>query len=126
GAGKLAAAGQPFDGATRPPHQALAAKTRFAAIEPVGRDTAMAMKERDVHRFEKADDAGDAIAARPSALAARAVADLEFLENDRIAEFEHFGIGQTGIGHVSVDGAGAVKTRTRARAAANGLIVLVS
>src|SRR5437016_1089264 len=71
-------------------------------------------KERNIHAFEKTDDPGDAVAACPFAFTARAAADLELLQDDRIAEFEDFGIGQPGVGHVGVNGAGAVEPGTGA------------
>src|SRR5262245_8188845 len=55
--------------------------------------------------------------------AAGAAADREFLEADGIASFEDFRIGETGVGHVGVDGVGAVAARSRAAAATDGFVV---
>ena len=40
--------------------------------------------------------------------------------------FEDLGVGEAGISHVGVHGAGAIKTRSRASAAADGFVVLVA
>ena len=45
--------------------------------------------------------------------AARALADVEVLEQDRIAELQNSGIGEARVGHVGVHGVGAVETRAR-------------
>ena len=45
------------------------------------------------------------------ALPARAAANGKLAHAHRIAALEHFGIGQPGVGHVRVDGVGAVGRR---------------
>src|SRR5918999_2933531 len=66
-----------------------------------------------------------ALSAPPRAATARAGPDREALQQHREAPFQHFGVGEAGIGHVRVDATGAVETLARARAAADGFVILV-
>ena len=50
---------------------------------------------------------------------------MEVLEQHRITELEHLRVGEAGIGHVSVHGVGAGKSRTRRGARTDRLVVLV-
>ncbi len=96
------------------------ARTRHA----VRREAPAARQDRRGHRLEKSDAPDRPVAAAPAAPAARAAADLEALEQHREAPFEHFGIGEPGIGHVGLHHVRAVKARAGARAARYGLVVL--
>ena len=70
---------------------------------------AVARKDGAVHALEEADDAARAVAARPFALAARAAADGELLDQHRIAQLQDLRIGEARVGHVHVHGGGAVE-----------------
>ena len=59
------------------------------------------------------------------ALAARSLADRELLEPDWEAGLEDFGVGQAAVGHVRLDRVGPVMAGARARAAGDGLIILI-
>src|SRR5262245_57228314 len=122
---KLVAPGHSFDLPLRPANEALAAESGLAARQSIGRNTPVAVQERDIHAFEKANDAGDTVAAAPSALSARIAAYRESLQDDGITEFEHFRVGQTRIGHMRVDGTRPIEAGAGARAAANRFIILV-
>src|SRR5688572_15018193 len=84
-------------GAAQPVFTALPG---ISALEAEGRDTAMASEQRHVHGFAKAHDAHRAVAAVPSPPAARAPPDRKAFEEDGVAEFEDFGIGEARVGHV--------------------------
>ena len=57
--------------------------------------------------------------------AAGAPADLETVEHHRVAPFQHFGIGQAGVGHMGVDRRGAVEIRSGAGPAPHGFVILI-
>src|SRR6185295_18325370 len=84
------AAFQLLDSAVLPAHRVLARLTGLAAREAERRHDAVAGQERAVHLFEEADGAADAVARIPFAAPARAFADVEILQHDRIAEFQNF------------------------------------
>ena len=73
----------------------------------------------------EADDAFGAVTPLPLALATRATADFESLQDHRITELQHFRVGQPRIGHMRVNGTRAIKTRTRTRAATDGFVILI-
>src|SRR6516164_5508918 len=62
----------------------------------------------------------------PPAASARILANVKVLEHDRVAELQHFRIGQSCIGHVGMHGVGAVKTGAGGRTGADGFVILVS
>src|SRR6266446_77342 len=107
------------------PNPVLADLTALAAGKPERTHAAVAGEDRAVHAFEKTDRAANAVAGVPAAPAARALADVEILEQHRIAEFEHFRVGEPGIGHVGVHGVGAGKAGPGRGAGADRLVILV-
>ncbi len=58
--------------------------------------------------------------------AAAAATDREAFNDNREARLQHFRIGQPGVGHVGMHRVAAVVVRSRAAAAANGLVILVA
>ena len=124
--GRGVAAGELFNAAVLPPHRIFADLTVAAAGKPERRHAAVAGQDGAFHFFQKADGADDAVAGVPLAAAAGAFADVEILEQDRIAEFQNFRIGQPRVGHVGVHGVGAGKAGTRRRAGADRLVILVA
>src|SRR3954469_11141152 len=98
----------------------------LAARHAVRAHQAMARENRRGHRLEKAHAAHRAVPAAPVAAAARSGADLEALEAHREAPLEHLGISEARIGHVRLHHVGTVEVRSGARAARNGLVVLVA
>src|SRR4029077_8006409 len=79
-----------FDSAVLAAHGIFSRLTRLAARHPERRHDAVAGEQRAIHLFEEADGAADAVARVPFALAARALADVEILQHDRIAKFQDF------------------------------------
>ena len=53
-------------------------------------------------------------------------ADVEILQQHRIAEFQHFRIGEPRVGHVRVHGVGAGEAGTGRRAGADRLVILIA
>ena len=62
----------------------------------------------------------------PLAASARILTNVKILEHDRVAELQHFRIGQSRIGHMSMHSIGAVKTGPGRRTGADGFVILVS
>lgn len=73
--------------------------------------------------FQKLDLANDAVAAFPGSVSAAAFADGELVESYGIALLKDLGIGDGGVGHVGMDGGGAVVSFSGSAAAADGLVV---
>ena len=86
----------------------------------------MAGQNGAFHLFQKADGAADAVAGLPSPPPAGIFADVEVFEQDRIAKFQNFRIGEPRIGHMGMHGVGAGKTGSRRRARADRFVILVS
>ncbi len=61
------------------------------------------MKNGAVHVLEETHDTAATVATGEFALAAGALADGKFLQNNGIAHFKHFRVGHAGIGHVDVN-----------------------
>src|SRR5262249_59283990 len=86
---------------------------------------AVAGQNRAIHLFQETDRPAHAVAGIPAAASARTWADVEILEQDRIAKLQHLRVGQPRVGHVGVHGIGAGKARARRRARAYRLVVLI-
>src|SRR6185369_1071705 len=84
-------------------------RRRPAARHAIGPDPAMAGEDGGGHAFQEADPADNAVPALVPALAAGAAPDLEFLQKDGKAPFQHLGIGEAGIGHMGLNRIGAVE-----------------
>src|SRR5581483_8060804 len=122
--GRVAALEQ-LDRAIETTHRVLPNLPIFAARQAKGRHHAVAGQERALHLLEEADGAADAVAGIPFAAAARAFANMEVLEHDRIAKLENLRVSETRVGHVRVHRVGAGEARTRRGAGADRLVVLV-
>src|SRR5262249_42690209 len=120
------AALQPFHAAVLPAHGILADLTRLAAGQAERAHAAASRENRAFHFFEEADGAADAVAGFPFAAPARTLADVKILEQHRIAELEHLRIGEARVGHVRVDGIGAVEAGSGRRAGADRLVILMA
>src|SRR5438270_7592868 len=99
---------------------------RFAAPHAVRRHEPVAGQDRRGHRLEEAHAPDGTVAAAPAAAAARAGSDFKALEAHRKAPLEHFRIGEPRVRHVRLHHIRAVVARTRARAAADRLVVLIA
>jgi len=78
------------------------------------------------HRLAEFDLAHEPVAATMSASPARAGAQREFTQQHREARLEHLRVGEPRIGHVRLHAARAVVVGAGARAAGDGLVVLVA
>src|SRR6516164_7838707 len=107
------------------PHRVLADLTGFASRQAERTHAALARQDRAIHLFQETDRPTHAVAGIPAAASARTWADVKILEQDRVAELQHLRVGQPRVGHVGVHGVGAGKARTRRRARAYRLVVLV-
>ena len=58
-----------------------------------------------------------------SPFAARAATDEELSQSDGITIFQHFRVGQAGVGHVGVNRVGSVEIRSGSRATADRLVI---
>src|SRR6185312_851758 len=123
--GRLVASLQPLHAAILAADPVLADLARLAAVEAERPHPAMAGQNRAFHSFEEADGPADAVPGMPSAFAARIFADVKILEHGRIAEFQHFRIGEAGVGHVRVNRIGAVEAGPGRRAGADRLVILI-
>src|SRR5262249_29549336 len=120
------AALQPFHAAVLPAHGILADLTRLDAGQAERAHGVAPRENRAFHFFEEADGAADAVAGFPFAAPARTLADVKILEQHRIAELEHLRIGEARVGHVRVDGIGAVEAGSGRRAGADRLVILMA
>ncbi len=82
----------------------------------------MLRQQRQRHRRQEGQIAHHSVAAAVAPGAARARAQREAFEAHRIAVLEQLGIGDAGIGHVSVHGTRAGEAGAGAGAAADGLV----
>src|SRR6476659_5429757 len=98
------AAGELVDAAILAPHSVLADLSVSAAGKPERRNAPVPGKNSAFHSLQETDGANDAVARTPPAAATRTLADVKVLEQDGIAEFQHFGIGEPRVGHVGVNG----------------------
>lgn len=80
-------------------------------------------QQRDLKLFQKLDLPNNAVAAFPGSVSSAAFADSELVESYWIPLLQYFGIGDGGVGHVGVNGRGAVVSFASAGAAADGLVV---
>src|SRR5206468_7658068 len=76
------------------PYPILAQVAGLAAGEPERPHPAMPGQDGTIHRFQESDRAAHAVTGVPLAAPARMRADVEILEQHRIAELEHLRIGQ--------------------------------
>src|ERR1051325_7366752 len=107
--------GQPQDLPAGPPGP--------TAVGPIRRDDAVLGQERDRYRLEEGVLAGRPVATPAAAGAARAGTQLESLEPHREALLQDLGVGDARVGHMGVDGVGAVLLWRRAAAAADRLVI---
>ncbi len=91
------AAGEAFHAAAPAPRPVLTDLAILAASKAERPHAAVAGQDGAFHFFQKPDDANDAIAGVPAPAPARTFADMKVLEQDRIAEFQDFRIGQPGV-----------------------------
>src|SRR5690606_21942688 len=105
----LRAALQQLDGPVGAAHEVATEGARLAAAYSEGAHAAPAGKERAAHRLQEADHAPRAVATAPPAVAARTAADRELLEQHGVSELQDLGVGEPGVGHVHVDGGGAME-----------------
>src|SRR5204863_1715638 len=96
---------------------------RLPAFDAVGPLAAVLRQQRELDRLEKGDLTHDPVAAAEESGAAGTPAHGKALQPHRVAQLEHLRIGDAGIRHVTVDGARAVPSRSRPRAAAHRLVV---
>ena len=80
-------------------------------------------EDRDAERLQELDLADDAVSAAMFPCSARTAADRELADADGIAAFDYFGIGQSRVGHVRVNGIGPVGLGRGSAAAADRLVV---
>src|SRR5262245_45878399 len=116
---------QPLHAAVVTAYPVLADLAALAACQSERVHAAMPGQDRAFHLLEETDGAADAVAGIPFAAPARAFTDVKILEQHRIAELEHFRIGEARVGHVGVHRIGAVESWTRRRARADRLVVLM-
>src|SRR6516225_1005842 len=76
------------------PHRVLADLAGFASRQAERTHAAVARQDRAIHLFQETDGAAHAVAGIPAAASARTFTNVEILEQDRIAKFQHLGIGQ--------------------------------
>src|ERR1700730_12745136 len=119
------AAGELVDAAILAPHGILADWTVFAAGKPERRNAPVPGQNSAFHSFQATDGANDTVARIPAPAAARTLADMKVLEQDGIAEFQYFGIGEPRVGHVGVNGIGTGEAGPGRRAGADRLVVLI-
>ncbi len=129
------ASGQRLDAAVRTLDLVDAHGARGAARHAEGGHAAAIGENARGHRLEKTDASHPAVAAAPAPGAARTGADGEALHPDGIAPFQHFGVGQAGVGHMrlhhggTVEAAGllalSIEHASRAGAARDGLVILM-
>src|SRR4029077_9941171 len=100
------AARELVDAAILAPHSVLADLSVPAAAKPERRNAPVPGQNSAFHSFQETDGANDAVARTPAPAAARTLADVKVLEQDGVAEFQHFGIGEPRVGHVGVNGIG--------------------
>src|ERR1051326_6495167 len=123
-AGRIAAF-EALHAAIAAPNPVLADLSWLAAGEPERPHPAMARQDGAIHFFQEPDGAAHAVARVPLPAPARSRPHVEILEQHRIAELQHLGIGQARVGHVGVDRVGAVEARPRRGARADRLVILI-
>ena len=79
---------------------------------------------RAIGQAMKPDITDAQIGAMMAALAAGVAANDKRFDDDRIAPFENFWVGQTGVSHMGLHGVCAVKIGAGTRSAANCLVIL--
>ena len=84
-----------------------------------------AMKLRAM-RIDSGQAARGPITATLRTHAARAFSNRKLLQQHREAHFQHFGIGQSAVGHVALYHRGAGEVRARTGAARDRLVILVA
>ena len=97
----------------------------FAAGDTERRHAPVIRQHHRRHRLQESHAPLDAIATAMFARTARAAPDPERFEPHREAPLQHFRIREPRVGHVSLHGVGSVEVRAGARAAADGLVVLM-
>src|SRR6266436_8512354 len=117
---------QAFHATIAAAHPVLADLAWLAAGKSERPHAAVAGQDGAFHSFKKSDGAADAIAGIPFSAPAGAGANMEILQHDRIAEFQHLRIGEARVRHVGVYRIGAGETRPRRRARTDRLIILVA
>ena len=86
----------------------LATSSVFPSLQAVGVVDATFAQDGHLDRDAEFDVANHAFAAAVEACAGAAPAQGEFAEDDGVAAFEDFGVGDARVGHVGVDTGGAV------------------
>src|SRR5262245_21450329 len=115
---------QVFSPAVRVAKRVSPSRARLPADQAKRRIRPAALGEdRECQRAEKFDPADDAVATAELTHAARAAANREFAQPDRIAGFEHFRVSQPRVGHVRMDGVCPIGVRGRATTATDGFVV---
>ena len=85
-------------------------------------DSALA-EDADLDGDSEFNVADHAVATAVLAFSAAAVSKAEFVEQDGVAPFEDFGVGDAGVGHVHMDAAGTIPRWACAGSACNGFVV---
>lgn len=97
--------------------------TGAAAMEAVRLGAAVLGEKGDGERGEEFEFTDDTVATGERAAAAGVLADGKLVEADGVTAFEDFGVGDGGVGHVAVLGAGTGVGWAGAGAAADGFVV---
>jgi hypothetical protein len=114
-----------FDSSIRTHHPIASDRRILATGETEWCDAAAIGKDGGAHRCAEADFPYCPIAAMEPTTSPGPAPYGEFLEQNRKARLKHLRIGQARIGHMSMDGAGAMEINPCARAAANRFVILV-
>ena len=117
------AAGQLDDASVTPNEILPAARAGAPSSETVGSLLSVLSDETELQGFSSSKASNHTIATMSASFSARASADFESFERDRVAGFKCLGVGDSRIGHVGVNRIRAIRVLRRPRPARDRFVI---